>query len=119
MTNNTELMPLILAGDGYQLTIADEANDPSDCAIDLLERCQRERDEARDAAVKAKAYKRLLKQTNAQLKRERDELKALLTKEQDACARERKRWEASLCKMSPPVTEILLTTNDERACADD
>jgi hypothetical protein len=25
MTNNTELMPLILAGDGYQLTIADEA----------------------------------------------------------------------------------------------
>jgi hypothetical protein len=47
MTNNTELMPLILAGDGYQLTIADEANDPSDCAIDLLERCQRERDEAR------------------------------------------------------------------------
>ena len=25
MTNNTEIMPLILAGDGYQLTIADEA----------------------------------------------------------------------------------------------
>lgn len=25
MTNNTELMPLILAGDGYRLTIADEA----------------------------------------------------------------------------------------------
>jgi hypothetical protein len=90
-----------------------------------LDELRRERDEARDAAVKAKAYKRLLKQTNAQLKRERDELKALLTKEQgavtisrngyvqelererdelkalltkeqDACARERKRWEASL-----------------------
>ena len=31
------------------------------------------RDEARDAAQKAKAYKRVLKETNAQLKRERDE----------------------------------------------
>ena len=25
MNHNTEIMPLILAGDGYQLTIADEA----------------------------------------------------------------------------------------------
>jgi hypothetical protein len=49
-----------------------------------LDELRRERDEARDAAVKAKAYKRLLKQTNAQLKRERDELKALLTKARDS-----------------------------------
>lgn len=37
---------------------------------------ERERDEARDAAKKAKAYKRVLKEANAQLKRERDSWKA-------------------------------------------
>jgi len=34
---------------------------------------QQERDEARDTAQKSKAYKRVLKETNARLKRERDE----------------------------------------------
>ena len=35
-------------------------------------RLERERDEARDAAEKAKAYKRVLKEDNAKLRRERD-----------------------------------------------
>ena len=40
---------------------------------DFARKLERERDEARDAANKAKAYKRVLKETNAQLKRQRDE----------------------------------------------
>ena len=39
----------------------------------LLEKAERERDEARDAAGKARAFKRVLKESNAKLKRERDE----------------------------------------------
>ena len=41
--------------------------------VDIARKLERELDEARDAAKKAKAYKRVLKETNAQLKRERDE----------------------------------------------
>ena len=37
-------------------------------------RLERERDEAREAAEKAKAYKRVLKEDNAKLRRENDEL---------------------------------------------
>lgn len=38
----------------------------------LARRLERERDEARDAAEKSKAYKRVLKEDNAKLRRERD-----------------------------------------------
>ena len=44
--------------------------------INSLQSLKQERDEALDAAEKAKAYKRVLKETNAQLKRERDSWKA-------------------------------------------
>ena len=44
--------------------------------VDALGEVTDQRDEARDAAKKAKAYKRVLKETNAQLKRELDEWKA-------------------------------------------
>lgn len=40
--------------------------------MNSLQSLKKERDDARDAAEKAKAYKRVLKETNAQLKRERD-----------------------------------------------
>lgn len=38
--------------------------------LNLSRRLERERDEAREAAEKAKAYKRVLKQDNAKLRRE-------------------------------------------------
>lgn len=41
---------------------------------DFARRLERERDEARDAAEKAKAFKRMLKEDNAKLRRELDEL---------------------------------------------
>ena len=44
--------------------------------INSLQSLKQERDEALDAAEKAKAYKRVLKETNARLKRERDSWKA-------------------------------------------
>lgn len=37
-------------------------------------RLERERDEARDSAEQARAYKRVMKEDNAKLRRERDEL---------------------------------------------
>lgn len=40
---------------------------------DFARRLERERDEARDATEKAKAYKRVLKEDNAKLRRELDE----------------------------------------------
>lgn len=42
-------------------------------SADDARRLERERDEARDAAEKAKAYKRVLKDENAKLRRELDE----------------------------------------------
>ena len=44
--------------------------------MNSLQSLKKERDDARDAAEKAKAYKRVLKETNARLKRERDSWKA-------------------------------------------
>lgn len=41
---------------------------------DFARRLERERDEAREAAEKAKSYKRVLKEDNAKLRRELDEL---------------------------------------------
>ena len=60
--------------DGFHINKGDEAKG----LCDLLNNLERERDEARDAANKAKAYKRVLKETNAQLKRERDEARGEL-----------------------------------------
>jgi hypothetical protein len=43
------------------------------CIAEFARKLERERDEARADAEKAKAYKKVLKTTNANLKRERDE----------------------------------------------
>jgi hypothetical protein len=54
----------------------DEALSTAECESDLvlrMRRMERERDAARKDAEKTKAYKKVLKTTNANLKRERDE----------------------------------------------
>lgn len=49
--------------------------DPPKCVeSSFARRLERERDEARDAAEKAKAYKRVMKEDNAKLRQELDEL---------------------------------------------
>lgn len=51
------------------------ASRPSCVVIsDFTRKLERERDEAREAAEKAKAYKRVMKEDNAKLRRELDEL---------------------------------------------
>lgn len=51
------------------------ASRPSCVVIsDFTRKLERERDEAREAAEKAKAYKRVMKEDNAKLRREIDEL---------------------------------------------
>jgi hypothetical protein len=46
--------------------------------VALCQKLERERDKAREDAEKAKAYKKVLKTTNANLKRERDKLAEVL-----------------------------------------
>jgi biotin synthase-related radical SAM superfamily protein len=46
--------------------------------LEHARKMERERDEAREDAGKAKAYKKVLKTTNANLKRERDKLAEVL-----------------------------------------
>jgi hypothetical protein len=60
---------------------------------------KQERDEAREDAQKSKAYKRVLKETNARLKRERDKARENLEEEMKFHHRTHSELVAANCKI--------------------